>query len=577
MNLIYRLTLTILFLSIAILWAWVNYLFYSKDYEEFINWVISALNKKDNWKPFLEARLSVKSFEVVRILLLVFDAGLLLLLSVFLRYRKMIESGCLKGCTYFYHSLQNHKRWFFRLPAFDRYFFFVITAYAFIKAIYYDIQLPIQYDEAWTFNYYIDNGLWQSFLLPSNNHKFFTLIAWWFNLLPFDTQLLIRFPNALAGVSLLGLFFVFLRKHFKKGEALLGFAWFATCMPVAGYMSSARSYIYVLLFSLLLLALYYGSQANRPKKVTVFLIALTIVFGYFSNATFLFGHFILSVFFFSRYIITRQRVMTKMLLQGNLLASPFVAIAYVPDMLAGHFSGLLSVAYKVNEHQNYFMQCLELNGRFQIGFGNYYFLFTIVLIAGIALCFMKRYRSQTLLYYSVLSILWLPFYASMVHDDTSRSRTIYITISFTLLLIFLMRTFFDRYLRNKRFVLWMAALIVGINFFNLRVSGWFTWSVDMDNSVKNVSEWLMENRAKNCYIMSFYYKPGVEYYHRIHDKRIDLYMKESNSIDFVDNLFVVNQPEYILTEKGKDDLVRGQNYTLVYSDEFVSLYRKNTG
>jgi len=49
------------------------------------------------------------------------------------------------------------------------------------------------------------------------------------------------------------------------------------------------------------------------------------------------------------------------------------------------------------------------------------------------------------------------------------------------------------------------------------------------------------------------------------------------SKDFVDNLFIVNPLEYILTDRGRDDLAGAQNYALVYSDEFVSLYRINPG
>lgn len=575
MKLSVRLLLLCLWLPVIGFSIWLTLLFYTKSYDGFIEWLVAALQKNDNWALFFKSRFSVNIFQRVKPLIIVFDAGVLFLSGWAVYNHKKIEAAGLSCALFFSGRIKNGVRWFNALTRFERLVLGIITLFSFGKALWYDIVFPLQYDEAWSYNYYIGNGLWQSFLLPSNNHKLFTFIAWWFNLLPFDKLFLIRIPNAFTGIFLFITFFYFTKKYFSSGVALLGLVWLATCVPVAGYMTLARSYIYVVFFSLLLLILYFEADRFSRRRPFLLLFILTIVLGYFSNPTFFFCHFILSVYFFLRLLMLRRFNIMKRLFIGNLAALPFLSLLYTPDILGGHFGGLLDVAYKENNNQNYFWECIRFNADFQTGFENNYILFVAILLAGIGLLFTKLPKSRALLFYAILSIAWLPVYSLLVHEETSRHKTIYITISVTLILMFIIQFLFDDYLKNKYLIVLAALLITGINTFNFNRHRWFTWSVPIDKSVKNVSRVFLENHAGDCYVVPFYYKPGIEFYYKINSQKIRLYMDEAKSVDHDEMLFIKKYPEFILTDQSQKDTIRKDKYRIIFSDEFITLYKIN--
>lgn len=573
MKLSVRVALLCLWLPVIFFSLWLTFLFCTKSYDGFIEWLVAALQKSDNWVPFFKSRFSVNIFQWVKPLIIVFDVGVLFFSGWNLYNYKKIEAAVLPCASFFWGKIKNGLHWFKGLPRFERSVFWIITLFAFGKALWYDIVFPLQYDEAWSYNYYISNDLWQSFLLPSNNHKLFTFVAWWFNLLPFDKLFLIRLPNAFAGVFLFITFFYFTRKYFSSGVALLGLAWLATCVPVAGYMTSARSYIYVIFFSLLLLILYFESDRFSRTRYFLFPFTLTIVLGYFSNPTFFFCHFILSVYFFVRLLMLRRFNVMKCLFTGNLAALPFLGLLYTPDILGGHFSGLLDIAYKENNNHNNFFDSIRFNADFQTGFENQYIFFVVILLVGTGLLLTKFPKPRDLLFYAVLSIAWLPVYSLLVHDETSRHKTIYITISVTLVLMFIIQSLLNKYLGNKYLVVLVALIITGINTFNLNRHSWFTWSVPIDKSVEDVSRVLLDNHAGDCYVIPFYYKPGIEFYHKINTEKIRLYMAEANSVDHDETLFIKKYPEFILADQAQKDKIMKDKYRLIFSDEFIALYK----
>ena len=137
----------------------------------------------------------------------------------------------------------------------------------------------------------------------------------------------------------------------------------------------------------------------------------------------------------------------------------------------------------------------------------------------------------------------------------------------------ILQSLFDSYLKNKYLIVLAALFITGINSFNLNRHSWFTWSVPIDKSVRNVSHVLLENHAVDCYVIPYYYKPGIEFYHKINSERIRLYMDESNSVDYDETLLIKKYPEFILTDQVQKDTIMKDKYRIVFSDEFVALYK----
>lgn len=546
---------------------------FSQNYDRFIEWLAALLQKDHNWIPFFKSRLTISSFQYIRMLVVIADIFLLVLVSLCVYRFNKLETTFKNFIVQCKRLIRSTVRWLKCLPDFDRYFFYLITAFVFLKAIWYSAVIPIQYDEAWTYNYYISSALWQSILLPSNNHKLFTFIAWWFNRLPFDTAFMIRLPNAIAGVMLITLFFYFARKYFNTAVSLIGLSWFATCIPVAIYMTLARSYVFVVLFSLLLLIQYFGATQTKENGFNKPSLVATIVLGYFSNPVFFFGHAIMSVYFSVQLLIGRQFQKLRSILIGNIVAVPFLLFLYSTDIIGGHFSGLIHTAFKPNANTNFFLDNIRLNAGFQTGIENTYLPFVGIIAIAIALCFSRYAQPKSLLIYAVLSIVWLPLHAVMVHDDTSSHKTIFITISVTLILMYITQFIAGKRTHNHYWIGLAALLMITVNSKNLNEHSWFTWSAEVDESVKIMSSLLIKNKASDCVIIPEYYKPGVEFYARIHHKRIKLYMLAPNSIDYEQALFVTKFPQFVLSDHREKQPFNEKKYRLVFSDKLAKLYQ----
>lgn len=232
-------------LSILVLVAW--WLF-SFSYSEFTAYLAASLQKPE-WEKFIRIRFTSSAFTTARWVIILLMIIYLLAGFYILRMR----SGLLMKCDAVINATEKKIRGvvseFKSMPFYARCLFLLLIVFVIIKGGWYIINWPLQYDEAWTYNYYIGNSFWQSFLLPHNNHILFTATAWFFKWLPVDPQISIRLPNLIAGVMLVIFFFFFIKRYFSIKTALFSTCWLATCSPVVFYMLYARGYLFILLFT----------------------------------------------------------------------------------------------------------------------------------------------------------------------------------------------------------------------------------------------------------------------------------------------------------------------------------------
>jgi hypothetical protein len=546
------------------------------DYNGFIEHLTQNLGKQDNWIPYFKTRLPIHSFSFIKKMVCVYDIVTVPIIVLLIYHSKKIITNGEKFLNKIYTSVKQILVSFKTLSTFEKYFFYTIIAFVFIKAVWYAFTLPIQYDEAWSYNYYESNSFWESFLLPGNNHKFFTVIAWFFNRLPFFNKVfLIRLPAAIGGVLLLTLFFNYVKKSFSTGIALIGFTWLAICAPVAIYMIIARSYIYVLLFSLLLIEVCFRIINNNTGKYHYAILFCIIILGYFTNPVFFFGHFILTLFIIFQLFQGRQYKTIKAVIYTNIIATVCLIVIYAADILGGHFHELASAAFKP-EGSNYFITCLKYNGWYQLGWGiepsKALFIFLPILTIAFILCFVKKVQPKKILLYAIVSIVWLPIYALLAHDDTSCRKTIYITLSFTFLLMFILDTAFHKYIHNKYLVAGICIIILLANSISLPNFNLFKWSTGMNESCEKISSILLSKNISSCYIFQNYYKPGMEFYCKENSRPIKLYMADSTSIDYSATAFTNATAESVLLDKEINTSIDKTKYYLLFEDQYVALY-----
>jgi len=551
--------------------------FFSKEYNAIIVYFVKTLKKTDSWIPYFQTKFSPKAFSVTKKIIIGYDILVVAILSLAGFHLKKIVAigvGFINGIII---SVKNFLSFFTKLSTFEKWFFYSIVLFAFAKAIWYDATLLIQYDEAWSYNYYESNSFWESFLLPGNNHKLYTCIAWFFNLLPFDKTFLIRLPVSIAGILLLAVFFRFVKRYFSTGIALIGFAWFASCVPVAVYMTIARSYIFVTLFSLLLLEIYLkilNTTSKRGNYVSLFLI---LIAGYFTNPVFFFAHMSISLYMCYKLLKAKEYVKIKAIIYLHITVLIAGLLMYIPDILGGHFNNMMTAAFKQPTADNYFVTCLKYNGWFQLGIeeNKAYLLFIVIISTAFVLYFINRLQPKILLEYALFSIVWLPFYALFAHDDTSIHKVIYITISVTFLLMFILSAGIGRYLIKNNILIIISLIIIIINSINMNKHGWFKWSAGEDAACKKISATLLSNHIADCYLLdAAYYKQGIQFYLKINSKQIPVYLSEDNSVDYSPTAF--KNAASIVVNRDLDTSINKTIYNLQYQDSLVKFYvRRN--
>ena len=163
-------------------------------------------------------------------------------------------------------------------------------------------------------------------------------------------------------------------------------------------------------------------------------------------------------------------------------------------------------------------------------------------------------------------------YALLAHDDTSCRKTIYITLSFTFLLMFILDAAFHKYLYNKYLVSAISVTILLGNTISLPNFNLFKWSTEMNESCEKVSGILLNKNISSCYVFQNYYKPGIEFYYKENSRPIKLYMADSTSIDYSATAFTSAAAESVLLNKEINTSIDKNKYYLLFEDKYVALY-----
>ncbi|MFT3748378.1 MAG: glycosyltransferase family 39 protein [Agriterribacter sp.] len=535
------------------------------------------MGKDINWVPFIQSKISQGRYEAIKKWGLAFGiAGLAGLTIIYACRRKVyLLTKSLSRLVFQYFKDEISALYAFKKNEIR--ILLIILIFCCSRSVWFAITTPITYDEAWIYNYFTSKSFPESFLLPSNNHKLYTGIAWWFNLFPGNKTFIVRIPSIITGLLTCFIFFSFIKKHFETSIALIGLAWFSSCIPVTQYMVTGKSYIYVLLIHILMLQIYVELLSKRNSNSFKWIIlSFIITIGYLANPVFFFGQ-IFSMLFFSCLSIYRKRyTLFQKIILYNLLSLPLLLPFYLADILSGSFRDLLNFAItqKINI-SNFFLLCWNNNAQFQTGVNNAGFLFLLIITFASILYFLKNYEHKILLLYSIISIIWLPFYAAIAKDDTSVHKTIYITVSVALITTFIFKHLFFKKVIQKNFYNYLIIVcILSANLFLYKHNKQTNWSVQWDNSAKEVSKILLKNNATSFYLSHYYYKPALEFYYKINHQPAKVYMGVPGSVDYVDKIPNTAAPDFLIIDNVQNPKPNiDVYYKKIFSDAFITLYK----
>lgn len=203
--------------------------------------------------------------------------------------------------------------------------------------------LPMQYDEAFTFNNFASQPLYRGLTdcrIP-NNHIFHTLLVHIAYLLFGNHPWAIRLPAFFAGVLLVPASYLAFRVYYNKYAALLTASLVASSSYIIEYSTNARGYTLICLLFLLILALAkYLKQNRNPAAWLIFVILSTI--GFYTIPIMLCPFSIVVTWFFLSIIFKDTQPSRLALLKDLLIALVFVAILtfalYIPVFMFSPFA-----------------------------------------------------------------------------------------------------------------------------------------------------------------------------------------------------------------------------------------------
>lgn len=569
---IFKILLFIFLLVACLLIVQLNVLFYKNNYPQFIAYISHAVGK-DSWQSFLQQRFSINKFLLCRKVILGFDILFILTAIFLLKTSAKLYFLVLPIAKQFKKYVISFYRSFTSLPKFYKVSLFVLLLFIIIKAVWYAFVLPLQYDEMWTYNYFTSNQWWQSFYLPGNNHKLYTSIAWWFNQLPFAPGFLMRLPNIFAGIITVLLFINLTKKYFSLAILFIGVTWFATTSPVGIYIFLARSYIYVLLFTLLLIKFTLKLIENKKlSKVDWLFYAVIIILGYWANLVFFFGHLFITLNILFFILKERSFLNYKKLFLAHVAAAIILVLLYLPDIFGQHFFALMDRAFIPGKKPNYFWRCIKYNSYFQWGRLGLEWLSGLLLGFSLFIVFYKKNLYKNLLAISLTGILLLPLFTFVV-NDLIMHVAIYLTIYFSILIMCLLQFCFRNIKILQAFTVIICIAIAFINSYSMNNLGYLNYSRYQNVNSKKTAEVMLQNRITNCYLFFNLYKPAIVYYYKISKNNIEIKMAASQSVDYT-----AFDPQHkylcIIIDKEHPQKIDSLNYELIRQDTLVSVWKR---
>lgn len=523
------------FLAAALLFSLVAISYYvlSVDYDTFIN-KLGSLLQKPNLIDILKARMSIDKLQFIKKVVIALNVAAIIGFYFFWRTYKRINHFLYTSVYECRVRLLQEWRGLRQLSAFEKIFLTTLFSLVFVKALYTNFYQCLWYDEMWTYNYFLSGPLWKAVFFPGNNHKIYTTIAWFFVQLPFDTKFLMRLPNMLTGLVTIFSFYVLVKNRFSKNVVYIGLAWFAFCYLIDTFQVIARSYIYVALFTIIYLYEFLNIVENKFNRSSLLLVTIATILGYWGNYVFFFGHFCITIAVTTFAILPKRHYILKSIVGTQTIAFLAILLIALPDFFSGHVSAVLGHSNFVMTSDPPFIQSLEKNAWFTLGFKRLQVVYMLIPIAAIAIAYAKKFSTETKLLSitSAFAMYFILIWDTLRATLTTHHIVIFLTV-FVAIEIMIVLQGLSRINRVSKSALTIASILIFIlSTYGQFSNDWFNWGKQYDPDNKFMAEAFLKQNAKKLYIGYNYFKPAAEFYANINNRQFIINMQDSSSVDY---------------------------------------------
>jgi len=555
---------------------------WSFNYDNFTLLIVKSANKPEILDLVKNRFFSLNKFLFTRYLFVLLSISLILLLPFLIKKSKDVSVFLNR---IFEEFLQLLKLWWFLIKGetkiqqvFSGFLFLSLL----IKTSYY-LQYPVQYDEAWTYNYFVSNNLLVAFSVY-NNHPLFVVLANLFSFLPFPVSINLRLPVVIFGFLAVFAFFAYLRRLFSFWMSISGAYFFAFSGPVTFYMLYARGYILLTFFVIVSSYSLFRWLINtdpttitNPKKWRIILI-LSCIAGFYAMPTFIY-HFAVIFLFGSAVLIFNKRFkLFWELCKSTGLIFLGIVLVYTP-MLLGTGIGLgFQVATEFNTIDWVWKHFPKYINR------SWYFLTGTAIHSGIILLFSlliiwayrnaNKYQRQWT-WFSLMSIstIIIAFLLQRVYVPERIWTYNFVFISFLFVLV--LQNVYEKLscVKFRQFVVGgFVFLAVSTNLYLAHQNDFINWSYQRDTNSEKIARLFMNHNVELYYFNLDYYKPLIEFHYKSNGRLVKQISGNPQSVDY--QPFDIHQNYDAILWDNCFALPEGLNelYLLQFSDDEITVW-----
>lgn len=552
-------------------WWWLQ----SFNYPSFLEH-LTEIFQKPEWQEAFASKLTSSRFRLSKKLALgAVGIYWLLVIPFGIGKRKKIVEFLSDFWSWTYNGLRNvFSDLLSNLTSAERVFLVILFIISLAKTYWYIFQWPVQYDEAWTYNYYVSNGPLVPLIAPHNNHILYTIIAQWLSWLPFsgveNMRIILPVLGHLAALSVL----LMVHRFFGKFTAILSVIIFLSSTVTVAYMLYARGYIFTIFFVVPLIWAAYNILTSwrlkeKPSVNNFWILALSGILGLYSMPVFiyplitLFLVLTIGIFFFGRYGEIKRLGLTGIgvLLIAALLYSPMIASTGLEWLLGGKSAPNLDLLLWFKRTGNFLL--------FRTGSPLLYIAF---MVGPVVLAFIQPRKKA--LWLLIAACFGLPVLALLLQNTALERRLFsYLVIPMVILLGTLTSLIFSRSRKYSSLLLiGISTILFAFNSFKAHHHHALQWSKPWDNSAERVAKILIKEQINEAYNFFFYIKPVLEYESKEKKQTLKVWMPQPGSRDYQAFDSQKNYPAVIWYKEYKGDKPDLSSYQLSWEDENVELW-----
>lgn len=518
----------------AVLW-WYNY--------DTFTLLVAQSSGKMSVLPMVRSRFFTPSkFEFARIAVVVLLTAYLLVLPILVKKVNAATSAVVQlgRQTGLFLSAWLKLAWPSKTG--ERFCFVMLLLLLLGKTVYY-LHYPIQYDEAWTYNYFLSGNLLVA-LAVYNNHPLYVVLAWFFGFLPFDAAVNMRLPVVVFGFLSVLAIIGFLRYFFSYSVALAATAFFAFSGPVTFYMLYARGYMLLTFFVIASVYCMFRMLEIAKRGIQPYiwhqwqyLYAVSCALGFYSMPTFIYPFTALILYAVLSAFRFKNEVLFGRMFALHILAVVFALLLYMPMLLGTGLKLGAEAATDAHSRQWVWQHVMHYVSRcWYFMFGTAFSLW-MPAVAAVLIAVFYRFANnvqQKLTLFSVLNIGIILFSYLLqrvyIPERVWSYQMVFVT-SLVALAVNGLYNYLPARTKNTGMV-FVAGIFITVNAYLAHSNDFVNWSLPRDTNSRHIAAILMQQNVQRCYLNFDYYKPLLEFYCKTAHKPLKIVMGNPNSVDY---------------------------------------------